>query len=346
MKPEVSVIIPAYNSENYIAKALKSVLNQTYRHFEIILIDDASTDSTVRIASSFQDRRLKIIANDRNRGVSYSRNLGIERAKGKWIALLDSDDWYAPQRLEKLLTAGQATHADMIADDLWLIDDRAGQHWSTLLTESCHVKRAPIALIDAEKFVVSDRLPSIKAKRNWSLGYIKPLIKREFLLDNQIRYDENLKVGEDFTLYLECLRQQAKFYLLGQPYYYYRTREVSLSTRKPTVYLAESCAITTSFINREITSPAESRLLKVLLENLVIFQKRLAFYHLLEAIKEKKLRTAIAHTLKNPFIIGDSIQKLSMVLSRQTKNLVSGQPKPIDSTQIVYPVKQELLGSK
>ena len=347
MKPEVSVIIPTYNSENYIAKALKSVFNQSYSNFEIILIDDASTDSTVRIARSFQDRRLKIFQNDRNRGVSYGRNVGIKQALGKWIALLDSDDWYAPQRLEKLVAAGSAYNGDLIADNLWLIDETTGQHWSTLITESVRVKPAPIALIDAVTFVKSDRLTTIRAKRNWSLGYTKPLMKREFLLRNQIWYDENLRVGEDFTLYLECLQKQAKFYLLGQPYYYYRTREDSLSTRKPTEYLAESCTITKSFINCEVTSPEQSYLLKTLIENLIIFQKRLAFYRLIEIIKQKKLRAAIAHTLQNPFIIGDLIQKSSMVLSRNIKALASKKSISTSSTPAIYPdFRQSLQNSK
>ncbi|MGL6343088.1 MAG: glycosyltransferase family 2 protein, partial [Waterburya sp.] len=102
MKPEVSVIVPAYNSEDYLPKALESVFNQTYNNLEVILIDDASSDATVKIANSFNDKRLKIIKNQQNKGVSYSRNCGIKQAQGNWIALLDSDDWYAPDRLEKL----------------------------------------------------------------------------------------------------------------------------------------------------------------------------------------------------------------------------------------------------
>lgn len=337
MKPEVSVIIPAYNSENYLAKALKSVFNQSFSNLEIILIDDASTDSTVKIANSFKDRRLKIISNEQNRGVSYSRNLGIAKARGEWIALLDSDDWYDPQRLEKLIAAVKTTNADLIADDLWLIDERARQHWSTLLTESFLIQQSPITQIDAVEFVKSDRLSRIDAKRNWSLGYTKPLIKREFLLRNQIWYDENLKVGEDFTLYLECLRKQAKFYLLKQAYYYYRTREVSLSTRKPTEYLAESCTITESFIHRQVKSLEEFYLLNALIENLIIFQKRLAFYHLLEIIREKKLRQAIAHIFQNPFTTCDLAIKSSMVLSKKLSTLVSKKSLQTSSAPSISP---------
>ncbi|MFM2312814.1 MAG: hypothetical protein RLZZ04_2090 [Cyanobacteriota bacterium] len=238
MKPEVSIIIPTYNSEKYIAQALESVFKQSYSNLEVILIDDASQDSTVETAHIFHDCRLRIFENKQNRGVSYGRNFGISQAQGKWIALLDSDDWYASDRLEKLIPQGEANDADLIADDLWLINEEQTKHWSSLLRECPHLNFSGIFSIDTVNFVTSDRLGSINANRTWSLGYTKPMIRREFLLKHQIWYDENLKVGEDFTLYLECLRHQAKFYLVNQPYYYYRTRSTSLSTRKKTEYLA------------------------------------------------------------------------------------------------------------
>lgn len=325
MKPEVSVIIPTYNSEAYITKALESVFAQTYHNFEVILVDDASIDSTVRIARNFKDCRLKILENEQNKGVSYGRNLAIKRATGKWIALLDSDDWYAPRRLERLVAMGEANKADLMTDNLYLINEGQKEHWSTLSIECLYLKLSPFALIDAVKFATSDRLSPITAKRSWSLGYTKPLIRRRFLLDNQIQYDENLQVGEDFTLYLECLRQGAQFYFSEQPYYYYRTREASLSARKPIDYLAESCAITQNFINSEVDSSGQSRLLKTLLENLVIFQKRLAFYHLLENIRAGRLWSAIARIIDCPSLISDLYQKSFAVLCKKVKGLLSDQ---------------------
>ncbi len=102
MNPEISVIIPAYNCEQYINKAIESVLKQTFNNFEIIVIDDGSQDNTYQIANSYKDERISIIRNQQNLGVSTARNFGIEEAKGNWIALLDADDWYSPQRLENL----------------------------------------------------------------------------------------------------------------------------------------------------------------------------------------------------------------------------------------------------
>ena len=250
MNPKVSVIIPTYNSEDYIAQALESLFNQTYRNFEIILIDDASTDSTVQIARSFRDKRLQILKNSQNRGVSYGRNRGIRQAKGNWIALLDSDDWYAPQRLEKLLQVAEQYSADMVADNQFFVRDGDNYPWSNLFHES-EQDILSVELIDAARFVISDRPSVIDNRQTWSFGYTKPLIRREFLLKNNIQYNEAIKVGEDFILYLECLRHQARFCLVPQAYYYYRTRTVSLSTRTPIEYLSESCEITQSFIRKE-----------------------------------------------------------------------------------------------
>ncbi|MEH2161398.1 MAG: glycosyltransferase family 2 protein [Nostoc sp.] len=103
MNPKVSVIIPAYNTEAYIAKALESALEQTLNDIEVIMVDDGSNEQTVEVAKSFTDKRLKIIVNQKNIGVSAARNRALIAAQGEWIAILDSDDWYDPKRLEKLV---------------------------------------------------------------------------------------------------------------------------------------------------------------------------------------------------------------------------------------------------
>lgn len=321
MKPEVSVIIPTYNSQAYIAQAIESVLEQTFKNWEIILVDDASTDSTLAIARSFSDSRIKIISNQDNRGVSYSRNRGLEIAQGEWIALLDSDDWYAPQRLAKLLLAAKQTNADLIADDLYLIRDHHLQPWSTLLQEK-EQTIATFQTIDAIALLKSDRPNPINAKRNWSLGYTKPLLRREFLLQHHIKYNETIHVGEDFILYLECLSKQARFILLPQAYYYYRTREASLSTRKPTEYLSDSCDLIYICIHQEIKFNGNSPLLKILFENLIIYQKRLAYYRVIEAIKQKQIFEAVKQILHNPYTLGTLVFKLIGIVQTKFRSIV------------------------
>ena len=99
IKPKISVIIPLYNAEQYIARTLYSVLNQTYRDFEVIIVDDGSIDLGIEICQSFNDSRIKIIR-QANRGLPGARNTGIRHAQGDYIALLDSDDLWSPHKLD------------------------------------------------------------------------------------------------------------------------------------------------------------------------------------------------------------------------------------------------------
>ncbi|MCC0177343.1 glycosyltransferase family 2 protein [Waterburya agarophytonicola K14] len=321
MKPEVSVIIPAYNCEEYIAQALESVFAQTYDNFEIILVDDGSTDSTLKVARSFKDSRLKIVANKQNRGVSSVRNCGIKLAKGNWIALLDSDDWYAPERLENLVKIALQQNADFVADDLFLIRDREQYSWSTLLQEN-QSRNNFVEIVDAVRFITTDRPSPINAPRNWSFGYTKPLMRREFLLEHNIKYNESINVGEDFILYLECLLNKARFLLVPRPYYYYRTREVSLSTRKPTEYLAQSCEITQSFIDLEKAKfDRDENAIAAMYQNLKIFQKRLAYYRAIEHIKHKKIIHTLIQIIRCPYISIYFTNKLITILENKTLDI-------------------------
>ncbi|MBR3019128.1 MAG: glycosyltransferase family 2 protein [Clostridia bacterium] len=107
----ISVVIPNYNGERFIERTLRSVLEQTYPHFEIIVVDDASTDASPSIVQAFceKDSRIRLIRLEKNGGVSNARNTGIREAKGAYIALLDSDDLWTPDKLERQLKlAGEA----------------------------------------------------------------------------------------------------------------------------------------------------------------------------------------------------------------------------------------------
>ncbi|MCG8572147.1 MAG: glycosyltransferase [Spirochaetes bacterium] len=98
---KVSIILPVYNRPQYIQRSLESVLAQTFTDFELIIVDDASTDETSFVIKQYSDPRIKMITNKCNQGISYSRNRGIELATSAYIALIDSDDEWLPKKLEK-----------------------------------------------------------------------------------------------------------------------------------------------------------------------------------------------------------------------------------------------------
>jgi teichuronic acid biosynthesis glycosyltransferase TuaG len=99
----VSVIMPTYNCAPYIVETIRSVQSQTYENWEIIIVDDCSTDNTESIVESINDKRIRYFKNSKNSGAAVSRNFALREAKGRWIAFLDSDDLWAPTKLEHQL---------------------------------------------------------------------------------------------------------------------------------------------------------------------------------------------------------------------------------------------------
>lgn len=104
-KDLVSIIMPSYNTANYIGESINSVMNQTYKNWELIIVDDCSTDNTDEIVNKFlKDERIKYLKNEKNGGAAISRNKALREAKGRWIAFLDSDDLWVPEKLEKQIS--------------------------------------------------------------------------------------------------------------------------------------------------------------------------------------------------------------------------------------------------
>ena len=104
----VSIVVPVYNAEKYLPKCIDSILNQTFKNFELILVNDGSKDNSLIICEDYKvsDRRIKVI-NKKNEGVSIARNIGINSAKGKYIMFIDSDDWIESNMVEKMYDAIQ-----------------------------------------------------------------------------------------------------------------------------------------------------------------------------------------------------------------------------------------------
>ena len=101
---KIYIIVPVYKVEPYLERCVESILKQTYTNWEIIIVDDCSTDNTDEVVASFKDERIKYIKNKKNSGAAVSRNRALREAKGKWIAFLDSDDLWMPDKLEKQIS--------------------------------------------------------------------------------------------------------------------------------------------------------------------------------------------------------------------------------------------------
>jgi len=226
MKPSVSVIVANYNGERYLAVALRSILAQSCPSLEILLVDDASTDGSLAIAEGIaaEDSRLRIFVLTENRGPAAARNHGLTRANGDWVAVVDSDDFIHPDRLQLLLNEAAASGADIVADDQLVFDDAGRRTASRLL---CGARATASSWISASQYVDANRLFGKTAV----LGYLKPLIRRSVLLEHEILYNEALKNAEDYDLILRLLVRGARFRLLPELLYFYRRHEASISHR-------------------------------------------------------------------------------------------------------------------
>jgi glycosyltransferase involved in cell wall biosynthesis len=222
---EVSVIIPAYNGGRSLSPTLSSVCNQWLRDLEILVVDDASQDQTHEIARSMstRDRRVRVIRRATNGGPSAARNTGLDAAKGRWIALLDADDLYLPQRLTVLTDAARSADCDLLADNIMLRCPESGRSLGLAIPPAL---AASHRLLTAAEFVRRDR-PFPGGFQQF--GYLMPLIRRAFLDSHNIRYDTDIWCAEDFVLYMRCLLAGARMMLLPQAYYQYTLSYASIS---------------------------------------------------------------------------------------------------------------------
>jgi len=224
----VSVVIPAFNAASTIEKAIASARLQTEDNLEIIVVDDASRDQTLEIVAEVarSDARVRLLRQPVNAGPAAARNRGIAAAKGDWIALLDADDSYFPERLAKLLDLADRMGADMVADNILLCAD--GQTAGAAMIPPALLFQ-PMELTTAEfiaRNVGSPRMPRV------SYGFLKPLLRTSFLREKRIAYDERNRFAEDFMLYVRCLTNGARWWLMPETMYCYVVTPGSLTEQQ------------------------------------------------------------------------------------------------------------------
>jgi succinoglycan biosynthesis protein ExoO len=220
--PAVSVIIPCHNAAEFLGDALQSVSDQTLDDIECIVVDDSSTDGSAAIAESFAkgDGRFRLIVLSEGHGASAARNAGIAEAKGRWLAPLDADDLFLPNRLELLARIGDKHGADLVIDDQIIthFPNRTSTHHAFGFAQ-------PTFPFSQEDFFTGSRL----FRRSFPTGYIKPLIRREFLSGIGAAYDPSVPSGEDFLFYAHLFAQTPSCIGTSFPGYVYRRRRGSLS---------------------------------------------------------------------------------------------------------------------
>ena len=224
-QPTVSIIIPAFNAAAFLDAALSSARAQTLRDIEILVVDDASSDDTAALVEgvSLIDNRVRLLRQRKNAGPSAARNRGIDEASGRWVALLDADDAYDTDRLDRMVAAAEGAQADLCSDNLLLVtaDKPAGQ---AMIPPALLAAPRDLGLAEFVRRNVADpKLPGV------NFGFLKPIIRRDFLNSHGIRYDERVRFAEDFALYIDCFRAHGRWLMLPQATYRYHIRPGSLT---------------------------------------------------------------------------------------------------------------------
>lgn len=212
-EPMYSVIVPIYNCEKYLRSCLESLLFQTYKDFEVICVNDGSTDNSLAIAEEYAqlDRRF-IVVNNENAGPSVARNIGIELARGKYIMFLDSDDYYsenALERIKKVFADSDQAEAVLFGTNIFPMSPRASEwHYNVLTTPDRYFKR-----IDQLTLLTT---PYLKVY-TWRFCF-----SREFINKNNIRFQSQYKYGEDAIFVLTALPKLNGLVCISDKLYNYR----------------------------------------------------------------------------------------------------------------------------
>ena len=217
----ISIIVPVYNTEMYVSKCIESILSQTYKNFELILVNDGSTDNSIFICNSYaiKDNRVNLI-NKENEGVSKARNTGIENATGKYITFVDSDDYISPNYLEVLINSIEETKADLA-----ICNYNRLYGTGTILPSGFAYKDFSCDTDSVrELFIYNDK--------QFVLTAVVRLYSLELIKKNNISFHEDMSYGEDYIFQLQYAMHSKKVSFLVSNVLYHRAEDNSFSLSK------------------------------------------------------------------------------------------------------------------
>lgn len=219
---KVSIIIPVYNAEKYLSECINSIIYQSYNNLEIILVNDGSTDNSIYICRQYanKDNRIIVIDSD-NYGVSYARNIGIERATGKYIVFIDSDDMIEKDYIGILVTEMEEKNLDMVVcgyKDINIVSN---------------VKKNMVIKNDNRRLLTGFFSKDYYIIRNFLNGPCFKLYRLEFIKKNKIKFPDNVQMAEDQMFNYKYYLYVKKYRFINKPLYLYIHREnISLTKIK------------------------------------------------------------------------------------------------------------------
>lgn len=214
MKPTVSIIIPVYNVEKYLTKCLDSVLSQTWGDYEVIIVDDGSTDSSPQICDEYEkkDERI-VVVHQENKGISGARNIGIQKARGEWITFLDSDDWWEAEYLESM----KLKNVELCVCGYNVLYEESQKDFA------CNLEQADLTILNYISHI--EEYFGTVFNYVWGKMYQKNIIQQSGL------FIEDVALGEDLLFNIEYYKKCKTVRVVEKSLVNYRQVDNSLSHR-------------------------------------------------------------------------------------------------------------------
>lgn len=232
--PLISVIMAAYNSERFIAASIDSVFSQTYGNWELIIIDDCSTDETVNIIKSYNSDKIVLLQNEKNSGPAFSRNRGIEAAKGKYIAILDSDDIALDYRFETQLSQFRSNPKLVFTSGAATVIDKNGKDLNIVYSSPMEFFKLKLNLLF--------RCPIIHSTVMYSAKFIR---------ENGLKYDLDFPCNQDYKMWTDfVMYEDIQMNVDSRIYVKYRVSEGQISTKKRDKQLMYGKILREAYLNR------------------------------------------------------------------------------------------------
>lgn len=288
----VCVIIAAKNAAATISRAVRSALAEQ-AVTEVIVVDDGSTDNTGAEVLSADDGtgRLKLTGFERNRGPAAARNHAIEASTASLIAILDADDFFLPGRFTHILAEDQW---DFIADNIVFVkEESVGQ-----IRNGVQKFQRQARLLDLEAFITGNI--SQRGKQRGEIGFLKPVMRREFLDRHNLRYKEDLRLGEDYDLYARALVAGARYKVIHSCGYGAVVRQDSLSGKHRTDDLKRLYEADQAILAKSALTTTQRRLLERHEKHV---RDRYELRHFLDLKNQRGALSALAYALRHPLAV-------------------------------------------
>ncbi|BCH58117.1 glycosyltransferase family 2 protein [Agrobacterium vitis] len=292
MNSTVCVIIAAKNASATVARAVRSALAEAETH-EVVVVDDGSVDGTGAEALSADDNsgRLKIIRFDHNRGPAAARNCAIEASTAPLLAILDADDFFLPGRFTQMMAEDQW---DFIADNIVFVKEECVSQVNTGVKRF----RRQARLLVLEDFIAGNI--SQRGAQRGEIGFLKPVMRRDFLDRHGLRYNEKLRLGEDYDLYARALVAGARYKIIHSCGYGAVVRHDSLSGKHRTEDLKRLYEADRSILaNPNLTQEQRS----LLTQHEKHIRDRYELRHFLDLKNNQGAFSAIAYAARHPMAI-------------------------------------------